>query len=455
MRVLLVSANTLREPYPVYPLGLDYVAGAIAQNHQVQIMDMNNPGGYDSLAAVINDFSPDIIGLSLRNIDNTDTTDPRGFIGQYRKIVDVIRKNSDARLILGGSGFTIFPAETMQALDADFGVIGEGERLALLLNAIENHKDAGTIPGVVTSETPESLAEPWQGRITRRVNSNSANLQFYLQNGGMLNLQTKRGCHFKCIYCTYPHIEGHHLRLMDPAETAAAALKLQASGAKYFFITDSVFNADCAHSLAVAGAFKKSGVSIPWGAFFAPLKQPEDYFRILADAGLAHVEFGTDSLSNPVLTSYRKPFRNQQIFKSHQAAIDAGLYVAHYFLLGGPGENQQTLKETLTKVGDLEKSALFFFCGMRIYPGTELYDIAVNEGQIAKGVSILEPVFYRSPVIDPDEIVRQVRQAAGERINWVIGAGGQDTAKIIARLYQRGHCGPMWEYLIRFGQPLL
>ena len=98
MKVLLVSANTLREPYPVYPLGLDYVAGAIAENHQVQIVDMNSLGGYDSLAAVIKEFSPDVIGLSLRNIDNTDTTDPRGFIGQYRTIVDVIRKHSDARL---------------------------------------------------------------------------------------------------------------------------------------------------------------------------------------------------------------------------------------------------------------------------------------------------------------------------------------------------------------------
>ena len=264
----------------------------------------------------------------------------------------------------------------------------------------------------------------------------------------MLNLQTKRGCHFKCVYCTYPHIEGHHLRLVDPAETAAAALKLQASGAKYFFITDSVFNADSSHSLAVAKAFKKNGVSIPWGAFFAPLKQPEDYFRIMADAGLTHVEFGTDSLSNPVLASYRKPFRDQQIFEIHQAAIDAGLYVAHYFLLGGPGENPQTLKETLTRAGRLEKSALFFFCGMRIYPGTALYEIALNEGQIEKGVSILEPVFYRSALIDSDEIVRQVRQAAGERINWVIGAGGEDTAKIINQLFQRGHCGPMWEYLI-------
>ena len=425
------------------------MAGAIAKYHQVQVVDMNSLGGYDSLAAVIKEFSPDVIGLSLRNIDNTDTTDPRGFIGQYRTIVDVIRNHSDARLILGGSGFTIFPAETMQALDADYGVIGEGERLASLLSAIENRQDVGTIPGVVTPETHKSPPQPWQGKIIRKIDPDPANLQFYLQNGGMLNLQTKRGCHFKCVYCTYPHIEGHHLRCIDPEETAAAALKLQASGAKYFFITDSVFNADFSHSLAVARAFEKNGVSIPWGAFFAPLEQPEDYFRKMADAGLTHVEFGTDSLSNSVLASYRKPFRDQQIFKIHQAAIDAGLYVAHYFLLGGPGESPQTLKETLTRVGSLKKAALFFFCGMRIYPGTGLYEIAVNEGQIKKGRSILEPVFYRSPLIDSAEIVRRIRQAAGDRINWVIGAGGEETAETIARLYQHGHCGPMWEYLIR------
>jgi radical SAM superfamily enzyme YgiQ (UPF0313 family) len=236
---------------------------------------------------------------------------------------------------------------------------------------------------------------------------------------------------------------------MDPAEIAAAARGLQASGAQYFFITDSVFNADCAHSIAVAEAFKKSGVSIPWGAFFAPLKQPGDYFQIMADAGLTHVEFGTDSLSNAVLASYRKPFRDQQVFRAHQAAIDAGLYVAHYFLLGGPGENPQTLRETLSGIGSLDKSALFFFCGMRIYPDTALYDIAVKEGQIAEGRSILEPVFYRSPFIDSDEIVRQVQKKANRRLNWVIGAGGEETAKIVNRLYQRGHCGPMWEYLIR------
>jgi radical SAM superfamily enzyme YgiQ (UPF0313 family) len=451
MKVLLVSANTLKEPYPVYPLGLDYVSGAIAADHQVQIVDMNSLGDRDSLATIIEAFSPDVIGMSLRNIDNTDTTDPRGFIGQYREIVDAIRSHTDVPLVLGGSGFTIFPDETIKVLDADYGIIGEGERLGLLLNAIQNREDAGPIPGVITRKRKKALPAPWEGKIIRSPIPNPSNLKYYLQNGGMLNLQTKRGCHFKCVYCTYPHIEGRKLRLMNPKEIAAAACELQANGAKYFFITDSVFNADCAHSVAVAEAFKKSGLSIPWGAFFAPLKQPEDYFQIMADAGLTHVEFGTDSLSNPVLASYRKPFRDQQVFRTHQAAIDAGLYVAHYFLLGGPGENPQTLKETLAGVGNLEKSALFFFCGMRIYPDTELYDIAIEEGQIAEGRSILDPVFYRSPFIDSDEIVRQVQKEANRRLNWVIGAGGEETAKIISRMYQRGHCGPMWEYLIRLG----
>ncbi|MBT8372011.1 MAG: radical SAM protein, partial [Deltaproteobacteria bacterium] len=360
-----------------------------------------------------------------------------------------IREHSNAPLILGGSGFTIFPAETMKALQADYGIIGEGERLAMLLDAIEGRQDTTALPGVITPDNLNSVPAPWRQKIVRNFDPNHSYLKFYLRNGGMLNLQTKRGCHFKCVYCTYPQIEGRHLRLMDPEEIAAAALRLQAAGAKYFFITDSVFNADCSHNIAVARAFKNSGVKIPWGAFFAPLKQPKNYFRMMADAGLTHVEFGTDSLANQVLASYRKPFRDQQIFETHQAAIDAGLHVAHYFLMGGPGETAQTLSETLLNADRLKKSVLFFFCGMRIYPHTALYDIAVKEGLIKKSRSILNPVFYRPPSFDADEIVRRVQAEANDRLNWVIGAGGQETANIIAKLYQRGHCGPLWEYLCR------
>ena len=308
MKVLLVSANTLKEPYPVYPLGLDYVAAAIAGNHEVQIADMNALGGIESLGEAIRGFSPECVGLSLRNIDNQDVDDPTGFMGSYRELVQAIRARSNALLVLGGSGFTIHPEPFMDGLKPDYGVLGEGERLGLLLDALENRTDPSAIPGVVTPSVRKPFPGPWSRPFRRGFRRDRPHIDFYLRRGGMLNLQTKRGCRYRCIYCTYPHIEGRTLRLLPPEEVAETALQLQAAGAKYLFVTDSVFNSDFGHNIAVAQAFKRAGVSIPWGAYFMPVEPPPDYFRLMAEAGLTHCEFGTESLSDRVLSSYGKPF---------------------------------------------------------------------------------------------------------------------------------------------------
>ncbi|MBW2594045.1 MAG: radical SAM protein, partial [Deltaproteobacteria bacterium] len=238
------------------------------------------------------------------------------------------------------------------------------------------------------------------------------------------------------------------LRHIPPREVAKTALSLQEAGARYFFITDSVFNSDCDHSMAVAEEFKQAGVSIPWGAFFAPIKPPDDYYKIMSDAGLKHVEFGTESLTDRVLSFYRKPFRVENIFASHSAAVAAGLNVAHYFLFGGPGETEATLRETLLNVDKLKETVLFFFCGMRIYPHTALYDIAIREGCISKSQNLLEPVFYKGKV-GTEKIISMVKAAKKDRINWVIGSGGEDVSETVSKMYERGFTGPLWEYLIR------
>jgi radical SAM superfamily enzyme YgiQ (UPF0313 family) len=361
LKVLLISPNTLTMPYPVYPLGIDYVASAIAGDHQVKIVDLNSLGEHDSLGKTIELYLPDIIGISLRNIDNTDTINPEGFMDDYRQCVRDIRDHSDVPLVLGGSGFTLFPEEIMEALGADYGVLGEGERLALLLNAIEKKEDTSRIPGIMIRGSKEKIPDPWDGSLVGNRLPDSSHLEFYLKKGGMLNLQTKRGCPFKCIYCTYPHIEGGKLRFIPPKEAALNALRLQEAGAKYLFVTDSVFNADYSHSIQVAREFIYAGISIPWGAFFAPTVPPEEYFPVLADAGLSHVEFGTEALSDRMLKSYGKSFRVKQILEAHNAAVHSGLHVAHYILLGGPGEDEESLNETLSNIEDLDKAAFFFF----------------------------------------------------------------------------------------------
>jgi radical SAM superfamily enzyme YgiQ (UPF0313 family) len=285
--------------------------------------------------------------------------------------------------------------------------------------------------------------------IVRKINQAPALTDYYLRHGGMLNLQSKRGCPFRCIYCTYPHIEGHAMRLIDPAEVAATARALQDAGGRYLFITDSAFNAHTDHSLAVAEAFRKADLTIPWGAFFAPTQPPEGYFDRLARAGLTHIEFGTEAMTDSVLAAYRKPFRVADVYLAHGAALAAGVHVAHYMLLGGPGDTPDTLAETLSNIDTLRRSVVFFFCGMRIYPHTALYRLAVEEQLIAPEDDLLEPVFYRSPAMDQEVIQTLVQQHAGGRVNWVLGGGGVETEDILARLHERGLVGPLWELLVR------
>jgi len=449
MKVLLISANTLKVPYPVYPLGLDYVAGALDSNYQTKIVDLNEFADAGKLAQLVREFAPDVVGISIRNIDNTDTINSRDFLSDYQGLTRLVRENSRALLVLGGSGYTVFPVEFLHALGADYGIAGEGERLPLLLEAIKDKKDVQSIPGVVTRETVRINYRPWDKEIQRNFNPESPHTKLYLSYGGMLNLQTKRGCPFRCSYCTYPHIEGAKMRLFPPQEIAGRARALQDAGAKYIFITDSAFNASFEHSSQVARAFIAAGLSIPWGGFFAPTAAPADYYQRLAAAGLTHVEFGTESLSDAVLANLQKPFVARDVFQAHEQALKAGLYIAHYFLLGGPGEDNRTLQETLNGADKLEKAVFFFFCGIRIYPHTALYDLALREGQIKESQNLLQPVFYRSPHISDIEIMKRVEAHANGRFNWLIGAGESKATRVLPKLYERGFTGPLWEHLIR------
>lgn len=448
MRVLLISPNTLTVPYPVYPLGLDYVAGSIGPEHELARFDLNC-ASLDELARLIADFSPEVIGLACRNIDNTEAGAPKYFLEQLHELVLWLRARCQAVIVCGGSGFTIMPEAVLAALEADFGIIGEGERFGLLVEALARGDDPAALPGVLRPNGPVRIAPPWPGLRQRRM-APLPQVAFYAQqHGGMLNLQTKRGCSFRCVYCPYPHIEGRSHRLIPPESVAQTALELEAAGARYIFITDSAFNSHPSHSRAVARAFRASGLRIPWGAFFAPLAPESGYFALMAEAGCKHVEFGTESMSGAILRNYRKPFQPADVFAAHRAARAAGLHVAHYFLLGGPGENAATVQESLTAIEELTGAAFFFFIGIRIYPGTEICEMAIQRGQITADTDLRQPVFYKNSAITRDEMEALVVRQARGRLNWLVGAGVDQVAALVARMHAKGMVGPLWEYLAR------
>ena len=118
-------------------------------------------------------------------------------------------------------------------------------------------------------------------------------------------------------------------------------------------------------------------------------------------------------------------------------------------LLGGPGETAETIDETLDNIEHLHKTVLFFFTGIRIYPHTALYDIALQEKKITRKTSLLEPPYYESGSISHSMIEKQVLRRCGRRINWIVGSGGDEAAATVRTMHERGYTGPLWEYLIR------
>ena len=117
--------------------------------------------------------------------------------------------------------------------------------------------------------------------------------------------------------------------------------------------------------------------------------------------------------------------------------------MAHYFLLGGPGENAATVQESLSAIEELTGAAFFFFIGIRIYPGTEICEMAIQRGQITANTDLRQPVFYKNSAITRDEMEALVVRQARGRLNWLVGAGVDQVAALVARIHAKGMVGPL------------
>jgi hypothetical protein len=69
---------------PVYPIGLDYVAGMVSPRHEVKIVDLLEKHSMERLAGLIGYFGPRLIGLSIRNVDNMDAFETKTYINGYQ-----------------------------------------------------------------------------------------------------------------------------------------------------------------------------------------------------------------------------------------------------------------------------------------------------------------------------------------------------------------------------------
>ncbi len=446
-RIVLISANRHCEPYPVYPLGTaylkTYLTKELGQSIVVDVVDMNLNSD-DDLRCYIKDNNPQYVCMSIRNVDGANSLDRRGFLPGYKHIVDIIRKSTSSPLIIGGAAFSIFPKLFMEELGADYGLKGEGEAtLCNLLRNLINGDSTDTVEDLYIKNS--MIVTPRCNYIATPIVEYEPRLvEYYWRESGMLNIQTKRGCPYNCIYCTYPEIDGRTVRNVDIGSIVDTMLKAKKDyGVNYWFFTDSVFNISPAYNAALSEEIIKSGIDISWGAYFTPSNISDEQMALYKRAGLTHIEFGTESFCDETLEAYGKRFTFDKVLEASEIALKHNVYYSHFMILAGWGDTSENIRTTIENSKKLHHTVIFPYVGMRIYPNTKLHANCVKNGILSADDLILEPKYYISPDFDL-EATRKMAYQTGKA--WVFP--DEETSDMMTMLkVKRGKKGPLWEYL--------
>jgi radical SAM superfamily enzyme YgiQ (UPF0313 family) len=404
MRVLLISANRTSVNMPVFPLGLAYLGASLQQDgHEVEILDLLGDATPDAAVVdALTAFRPRLIGLSVRNIDNQDPFHPEFFLPGIRGLVLTCRRASEAPLVVGGAGYSIFPCAALNFLEADYGVVGEGERaLGRMARALEAGSAVSGIPRVIErgrrelprrplSRTFQGIPAPARGLLD--VERYSA--------AGPMPIQGKRGCHLRCIYCSSPLIEGRTVRVRSPADIVGEIEKAtERHGIQSFFFVDNLFNYPEEHARSLCEGITARGLRIQWHGIINPLYVTRRLVRQMKRAGCTEVSLGFESGSDRMLRRLGKGFCAADVRRASRLFKEFGIRQTGFLLLGGPGEDRASVDASFALAERLRPEALKVAVGLRIYPGTPLAKRAAGERLLSEDADLLAPVFYVSAAV--------------------------------------------------------
>ncbi|HMK35322.1 MAG TPA: radical SAM protein [Desulfomonilaceae bacterium] len=424
VRVLLVSVNREEINMATWPLGLACVATATANaGHDVALLDlMQEPDPYAAIEHAVRKFNPEVIGVSVRNVDDQQMQDTKSFLGDVKNLIGHFRTISSAPIVLGGAGYSIYPESALNYLGADIGIPGEGEALFLqLVERIGSDRHPATTPGVLV---PGSRVAAKREFILNLDQFPLPDVKLispakYHTGEFWMPVQTRRGCPLKCSYCSTPAIEGLRLRKRSIHTVVHWLSECVASGINRFYFVDNTFNLPGSYARELCSAIAKADFHISWRCILYPAKMDEKLVELMARAGCVEVSLGFESGCETILEAMNKRFTPQDVRESTRLLARYGIRTMGFIMLGGPGETMDSAEQSLQFGDSLNLDAMKITLGIRIYPHTRLARQAVEAGIITSGDDLLTPRFYMVPELG-EPLGRLVKKWMSQRPNWMM-----------------------------------
>ena len=399
--------------------------GAIDESeHVIEVLDLmfsEDPAA--ELAARLEEFQPEMVAVSIRNTDNLSYVEPQYFLPEAKEMIELCRSASGAKIVVGGAAFTSVPLALFDYLEPDFGIAGEGEvSFPRLLECLENGTGWGDVPGLVWREQGEvrsnapGLVEDWDALgMPRR---DLFDLKKYAEVGGASNIVISQGCPMRCSYCDDPHRLGRRQRRksVDRVLDELEAMSNEGSETSIFF-TAPIFNSPPSNAKKVCRGIIERGLEIRWTALIHPAFLDDELAELMKRSGCMAVSLASDSCSDRMLELLRKDITVAQLEAAIAQLEKHGIPCILTILFGGPGEDRQTMDETLDFLRRKNPLAVMFALGIRILPHTALAEMAVEQHLISSDDPLMEPKYYLSPGVE-GWARDYLEEACAERSNW-------------------------------------
>ena len=395
------------------PVSLLYLGGMLeAKGVPVRIMD----GQCDDLSEgallrMIEEMKPICVGITMLTPTSFDA----------HKLIGIIKKHHPNLWVLaGGTHPTVLPEEVMEDTNIDVIAISESEHTMCEIYDVlvdgGDRKALKNIPGIWYRDGEEIVKTP-----DRPLFSDLDKLPLPMWHGVKMDLyhqvpdssfarpmrvmMSSRGCPFKCIFCSARQVSGFKYR----AHSADRVLEemeilVQKYNARQIIYLDDNFIISKKRVFEICEKILQKGLQkkVVWTAAGRADEVNEPLLKAMKDAGCKMISFGIESGSPRLLELMKKGEKKEHIEKAVAMANKVGLKTRGTLILGFPTE---TREESLETIDFAKKLGLHFakFSLATPYPGTALYNIALERGLITSkdwsrfnsqaGYSVYDPVF--------------------------------------------------------------
>jgi radical SAM superfamily enzyme YgiQ (UPF0313 family) len=396
MRVLLCYPSLLpgqKSKYGLQPLGVLYIAALLRQHGvDVRVLDADIDGmTVDEIVADILGWEPDLVGFSMMTPQLITGLEASARLKQVRP---------DLRIVLGGAHLDSTHADVFSMDDCfDFAIYGEGE--FPLLEVVQNMQKHGTadlrksVEGVGNviwrnedGEVVENPSRPFLADldVLPPVDYEMVDVSKYsiptMAGNYVISMMLSRGCPFRCTFCDAPQVMGKKFRYFS-MERIMRDIRFYSEkyDCKNFVFKDSTFTPNKKWAAELCDRLIESGLNIKWRCNTRVHLVPQPLLEKMKQAGCYVINFGVESGDPQILKNIKKEVKIEDIYDAHKRSRKLGIRTYATFLMGNPGETDETAQKTIDVACGIRPNLAMFFVSTA-YPGTPMYEDAVRDGMV-------------------------------------------------------------------------